>query len=206
MMEKAYRQYLNSFSVVCPQVREEELDLIRENLSIRHLEKRDFYLKCGQVQREMGFVYQGLLKSYYVDDQGKKVTISFIDKGTYAADYPSFIQQKPSKYYIEALEPSIVVNLPYLSIQKAYEKYKSFETYGRLIAEQILLKKQDRIESFLFEKAEDRYIRFVANNPSILSRISISDLSSYLGIERQSLTRIRKKLAQRKFGTNVSGN
>ena len=98
-----------------------------------------------------------------------------------------------------------MVNLPYSAIQKAYRNYKNFESYGRLIAEQILLKKQDKIESFLFENAEERYIRFIQNNQNILSRISVSDLSSYIGVERQSLTRIRKKLTLQKFDTKVSG-
>ena len=74
----------------------------------------------------MGFVYKGLLKSYYVDNQGKKVTISFINESFYAADYPSFIQQRPSKYFIETIEPTVMVNLSYATIQKAYSKYKNF--------------------------------------------------------------------------------
>ncbi|WP_298543992.1 Crp/Fnr family transcriptional regulator [uncultured Aquimarina sp.] len=196
MKEKAYQQYLDSYLKICPQLKKDELNFIRDNLSITQLEKRQFYLKSGQIQKEMSFVHQGLLKSYYIDKQGKKVTISFIDENFYAADYPSFIQQKPSKYYIETIEPTIMVNLSYAAMQKAYKNYKNFENYGRLIAEQILLKKQDRIESFLFENAEERYIRFIKKNQNILPRISVSDLSSYLGIERQSLTRIRKKLIQ----------
>jgi hypothetical protein len=66
-----------------------------------------------------------------------------------------------------------------------------------LIAEQILIKKQERIESFLFENAEERYLKFVENHSNIINRISVSHLSSYLGIERQSLTRIRKKLIKK---------
>lgn len=196
MKHKAYQQYLDSYLKVCPQLKKDELNFIKDNLSITQLGKRQFYLKSGQIQKEMTFVHKGLLKSYYIDKQGKKVTISFIDENSYAADYPSFIQQKPSKYYIETIEPSIMVNLSYTAMQKAYENYKNFENYGRLIAEQILLKKQDRIESFLFENAEERYIRFIKKNQNILPRISVSDLSSYLGIERQSLTRIRKKMIQ----------
>ncbi len=194
MTHKAYQKYLDSYLEICPQLEKDELDFIKLNLT--HLKKKEFYLKNGQIKKDMGFVYCGLLKSYYIDAQGKKITISFINENSYASDYPSFIQQKPSKYYIEAIEPSIIVNLPYSAIQKAYKNYKNFENYGRLIAEQILLKKQERIESFLFENAEKRYIRFIEKNQNIINRISISDLSSYLGIERQSLTRIRKKLTQ----------
>jgi len=199
MKQKAFQKYLDSYLKICPQLEKAELDFLKLNLTLTSLKKKEFYLVGGRVQKEMGFVYSGLLKSYYIDQHGKKVTISFINENSYASDYPSFIQQKPSKYYIEVLEPSVIVNLSYSAIQKAYKNYKNFENYGRLIAEQILLKKQERIESFLFENAEERYIQFIEKNPTIITRISISDLSSYLGIERQSLTRIRKKLATQNF-------
>ncbi|SEB48584.1 Cyclic nucleotide-binding domain-containing protein [Tenacibaculum sp. MAR_2009_124] len=148
MKEKAYQQYLESYLTICPYLKADELNFIRKHLSITEFKKKEFYLENGQIQKEMGFVYQGLLKSYYIDNQGKKIIISFINENSYASDYPSFIQQKPSKYYIETIEPTIMVNLPYSAIQKAYFNYKNFENYGRLIAEQILLTKQDRIESF----------------------------------------------------------
>lgn len=193
--QHAYKNYLDSYLRICPTLTDNELDFIHSNLSISMFNKKESYLQSGQIQKAMGFVHSGLLKSYYIDDKGKKVTISFICENTYASDYPSFIQQKPSKYCIETIEPTTIVNLPYLKIQEAYKRFKNFELYGRLIAEQILIKKQDRIESFLFENAEERYLHFIKNNHNIINRISISDLSSYLGIERQSLSRIRKKVA-----------
>ena len=55
---------------------------------------------------------------------------------------------------------------------------------------------QKRIEGFLFENAETRYLEFVKENPDLFNRVSLSHLASFLGIERQSLTRIRKKLIQ----------
>jgi DNA-binding MarR family transcriptional regulator len=73
------------------------------------------------------------------------------------------------------------------------------ERYGRLVAEEVLKFQQKRIESFLFETAEQRYLNFVKEQPELLSRVSLSHLSSYLGIERQTLTRIRKKLARQGF-------
>ncbi len=69
------------------------------------------------------------------------------------------------------------------------------ERYGRLVAEEVLKIQQKRIESFLFETAEDRYIKFINEDPDLFNRVSISHLCSYLGIERQTLTRIRKKLS-----------
>jgi hypothetical protein len=53
---------------------------------------------------------------------------------------------------------------------------------------------QRRIEGFIFGNAESRYLSFARENPALLNRVSVSHLASFLGIERQSLTRIRKRL------------
>ena len=72
--------------------------------------------------------------------------------------------------------------------------YKHIEHYLRLTVEDVFEQHLNRVEGFIFDNAEQRYLNFVKSNPDLFNRISISDLSSYLGIERQSLTRIRKKL------------
>ena len=72
-------------------------------------------------------------------------------------------------------------------MQDSYSKFYLLERYGRLIAEEVLKQHQKRIESFLFENAEDRYLDFIKTFPNIHDRVSLSYLSTYLGIERQSL-------------------
>ena len=69
--------------------------------------------------------------------------------------------------------------------------------YGRLIAEHVLTVQTDRVESFLFENAEERYLNFIEQNRDIINRISLSHLASHLGIERQSLSRIRSRIARK---------
>ena len=124
---------------------------------------------------------------------------AFINENNYATDYPSFIRQTPSKYSIQCLESSIIIKLSYDKIQEGYKRFKNSEMYGRLMAEQVLTIQHDRIESFLFEAAEKRYLNFMEKNKDIIHRISLSDLSSYLGIERPSLSRIRNKLVKKRI-------
>jgi hypothetical protein len=82
-------------------------------------------------------------------------------------------------------------------MQDGYNEYKNIERYGRLVTEEVLVQQQTRVESFLFEKAEERYLNFIKRSPNLFNRISLTYLASYLGIERQSLSRIRKKLAMK---------
>ena len=71
--------------------------------------------------------------------------------------------------------------------------------------EEKLKLQQERLESLLYQNAEQRYQNFISQYPQLFNRITITHLSSYLGVERQTLTRIRQKLSQKNnFDTNVS--
>ncbi len=175
---------------------EEELSFLKSGLSVSQLGPKHFYIHANVVQKEIGFVAEGLLRAFYVDENGNEITVNFIRENRYATHYAAFITQTPGKYYFQCIEPSLIVNLTYTHIQEGYDRYPSLERYGRLVAEEVLKFQQGRIESFLFDTAESRYLDFIKDNSDLFNRVSLSHLSSYLGIERQSLTRIRKKLAR----------
>ncbi|MFC5046150.1 Crp/Fnr family transcriptional regulator [Aquimarina hainanensis] len=196
-MQEEFDQYIVSFLQSFPDLNSEELAFMRSYLTVETYAKKAFLFKCGEVQKEIGFVCKGLLRRYYINEKGNKITTGFVNENKYATDYPAFIRQQPSKYYIECLEPSIIIKLPYEKIQEGYRKFKRSEMYGRLIAEYVLTVQTDRVESFLFKNAEERYLDFIAQNQDIINRISLSHLASHLGIERQSLSRIRSKISKR---------
>ena len=196
-MQQEFKEHFESYLKLFPDLNSEELNFLRSYLTIKKYAKKELLFKSGEVQKEVGFVCKGLLRRYYINEKGNKITTGFINENQYATDYPAFIKQKPSKYFIECLEPSIIMKLPYNKIQEGYRKFKTSEMYGRLIAEYVLTVQTDRVESFLFENAEERYLNFIENNKDIINRISLSHLASYLGIERQSLSRIRSKIAKK---------
>ena len=77
---------------------------------------------------------------------------------------------------------------------KAYERSPKFERFGRLIAEEAVQFLQGRVESFLFKTATERYLEFIEKENDLFNRLSVEHIATFLGVERQSLTRIRKKL------------
>ena len=76
-----------------------------------------------------------------------------------------------------------------------YNKSKNWERFGRIMAEACYKKMNDRMESFLFLNGEQRYKLLVKNEPHILDRVPLYHIASYLGLERESLSRLRKKTA-----------
>ena len=198
-MKEAIATFLNSVNSLCPKVTQADLEYLQNGLTISELKSKHFYIHAKTIQKEIGFVFSGLLRAFYVDKDGNEISVNFIKEGRYATHYSALITQTPCKYYFQCIEPSIIVNLPYKHIQDGYNKFPNLERYGRLVAEEVLKMQQRRIESFLFENAETRYLDFIKENPDLFNRVSLSYLSSFLGIKRQSLTRIRKKLAHHQF-------
>ncbi|MFD1605558.1 Crp/Fnr family transcriptional regulator [Flavobacterium artemisiae] len=196
-MESETAFFLESVKKICPNVTDQELAQFTSKITVEELDKKDFFLQFGKTQKAIGFIAKGLVRSSFMDKDGNEITVGFYAEGEYATHYASFLTQQPSKYSIQCLEPTTMVCLSYQNMQWIYENLPNFEKYGRLVAEEILVRQQARIESFIFQTAEERYLDFIKNHSDLFNRISISQLCSFLGIERQSLTRIRQKLAHK---------
>jgi len=195
-MESGIEIYLNSVRLISPGLTDFELSLFASKLIFKELKKKELFLQSGRVQKAIGFITKGLIRSFFIDQGGNEITVGFYSEGNYATHYPAFIAQKPSRYSIQCLEPTTMACLSFGDMQWIYQQSANFERYGRLITEEILKKQQSRIESFIFQTAEARYLDFIEQYPTLFNRISLSHLCSYLGIERQTLTRIRQKLAR----------
>lgn len=196
-MEQAIDIFLESVKGICPGIPEAQLAEFASKLTVRELARKEQFVTAGKVQKAIGFVAAGLVRSFFVDNTGAEITVGFYAEGDYATHYPAFITQQKSSYTIQCLEPTTMVCLTYKDMQNIYLELPGFERYGRLIAEKILNRQQARIESFIFQTAEERYLDFIEKYPALFNRVSLSHLCSYLGIERQSLTRIRQKLTHK---------
>ena len=194
-MQSDIEVFLSSVKQLCPKLTEQELAQFASELSIVDLKKKEFFLQAGNVQKAIGCITKGLVRSFYIDNNGDEITVGFYAEGEYATHFSSFIRQEPSKYSIQCLEDTSLVCLSLDGMNRLYELSSNFERYGRLVASEILMRQQARIESFIFQTAEERYLDFLEQHGDLFNRISLSHLCSFLGIERQTLTRIRQRLA-----------
>lgn len=192
------QRYLSSMQQLCPDIEDEHLTDFGKTLFIKEFTAKELVFDVKSVQKHVVYVTKGLVRSFYNLENGDENTAWFIGENDFITDYPALLAQKPSCYSFEAIEPTIGVFLPKSAIDEGYEKYASLQKYGRLIAEIILTIQQERIESFLFKSAKQRYLDVLDSPLDLVNRVSQRQLASYIGIERQSLTRIRKQLLTEK--------
>jgi CRP-like cAMP-binding protein len=174
---------------------EEDLEFFKPHLVEKTVERDGYLLMEGGCCREMSFVASGLFRMFYLSD-GKEINAHFFSANDFMAEFCSFLNQKPSKYSIQALERSVVVTFSHEVLLDAYKRSKNWERLGRLMAEQFAGLVSDRMEKFLFMDGTERYLNLMQDNPKIFDQVPLYHLASYLGMERESLSRIRNRISR----------
>ncbi|MBS7563010.1 Crp/Fnr family transcriptional regulator [Mucilaginibacter sp. Bleaf8] len=176
---------------------DEELFLFMQKLKPLSLKKYDLYLKEGRVCNNMVLVSKGGLRYFSKSEKGDH-TIGFAFEGEWLGDYESFLLQTPSPDYIEALEDCELYTLSYTDMQTLYKHSQRFERFGRLMAEKLFLATARSKRNLMLQTAKERYIALLNSRPHIFERLPQHLIASYLGIQPQSLSRIRAEVGKMK--------
>ncbi len=192
-----YTALLNKLSsIVALELYEEEL--FKERFTRRSLKKGHHFLQSGKVNNYIAFLTKGLVR-YYVYKNEQEATIEFTKEGEFVADYQSFMSREPSIQNIEAIEDCDMLVLDYHGLQEIYSETHNGNLLGRLIIEHrfsIMLK---QLLSLYMHTPEARYKHFLEHYNDIGQRIPQYLVASYIGVQPQSLSRIRRRLATASF-------
>jgi len=190
---------LNTFLTSNLDIDEKEISSLVENCTIKKVKKDEFLLSKDEHCRHTFFVEKGLLRQYSIDEKGKEHILSFAPENWFVTDRESAYFNKPSAYFIQALEDSQVVLIDETFIQLLSKKIQTFTDFNNRLLHNHIRHLQNRINLLLSAVAEDRYLQFVKMYPDILLRVPQTMVASYLGITPESLSRVRRELARKNF-------
>lgn len=139
------------------------------------------------------FIETGLTRTYYYKD-GKDVTDWLSAEGQFAVSISSFITQQPDRRIVELLEPSVLWAISHTDLEKLYQQHHEIERLGRLLANHGLLLVQQRFDELHFATALERYRNLMALNPTIVQRVPLGMIASYLGMTAETLSRMRAQV------------
>lgn len=189
--------YLNQIHHICPSLSAEQLQFFTQGLQVQHLAPKQAFLQVGDMPQAVAYVAKGLLKAVYTDSEGNRVNVNFFREGSGVGDYQAFRERTASRYDFIVIEPCELILLPFYHFEQCCREMPVLERYYRMMVERALFAYVRRTEHFLITDATARYLDFVQAEPDLFKRLSVSDLCSYLGIQRQTLTRIRKSLLEK---------
>ena len=157
-------------------------------------ESGEHVFRQGDADDRVYVLRRGLLKAYYLSDEGRETIKSFIRPGELIGSLASAYRKEPCSFNLVCLEPSTAIGLDFDTL------YAASRTDLRLAAaviEHLLefaMKKERREREFLTESAEERYRLLLGQSPDLLDAVRQKDIARYLGITPVALSRIRKRV------------
>ncbi len=176
---------------------EQEKTLVGKYCRELHLGKGEHILQAGEISKAFYFNIEGLVRLYYLREE-QEVTAYFYDAGSFISAYESFVKQRPAKLNLQVMEPSVLVEINQNAAAKLLEASPKFEAIARLAMEEELIANQHIIASLLSMNPEERYYQLMETQPSLFQRLPQHYLASYIGVKPESLSRIKKRHADRK--------
>ena len=176
-------------------ISDEEFEYAKTLFIPKKLRKKRFLLHDGDPCIYTTFVEKGLLRSFRIDDKGNEHILQFGMQGWWVADLYSFLTGEPSEYNIEALEDSELLLITKPSWDKLLHEVPAFEHYFRILIQNNLIATQRRLMGTMSSTAEERYNKLLQEFPDIAQRVPQHMIASYIGVTRETLSRLRSQLA-----------
>lgn len=174
---------------------EGDLNDIAQKFKKKTVKRNSFILKPGQVCKDIVFVQSGCLRLYYLKDD-LEVSVWFSFTGNSAIEMQSFISEKPSTYYIQAIETSEILYLTKKDLDKLYQSKPGIEQMMRNFWEDVILNLIVRFTALQTDTAEKRYLDLL-KKPEYMKAIPQKYLASFIGVTPTSLSRIRRIVSKK---------
>jgi CRP/FNR family transcriptional regulator, anaerobic regulatory protein len=187
------RQFISQYTPVS----EQDWLAISDCLLRREMKRERLLLEEGKTCKHLYFLEKGLLR-FFVWKDGLDITKYFTDVPYVFTSQKSFNQQVPAQESIETLEDSIIWQMSYEDAQRLLE-LKSWSTFIRLLIQEVQTYTEEILEALQTQTAEQRYKMLLHQDAELVQRVPLKHLASYLGIAPQSLSRIRKKMQQKRL-------
>jgi CRP-like cAMP-binding protein len=178
--------YLRQFD----ELSEEEFQQIAKYTHIKRYGKKEMVLEKGEIENHVHFILKGLVRKFYIKYK-EEFNTQISHEGHIIHSQESFHTRKPSEYYTETIEITILASISYYDLERVYASSRKLEHIARLIITHTMVLK-DRWKMQLVEiLPKDRFIKFVNDHPELLQRVPQKYLASYLNIKPETFSRFK---------------
>ena len=169
---------------------DEEYDFVRGHFSTKNCKKGGFLVEEGEPVRYVYLIISGLAKLVYYDKSDREHIISFAMEDWWETDYPSWFSREPASLSLQCLELTEAYCLTLESYQTICARLHNMEHFFLHKANRGHIASQERILSFLTSTPRERYELVLRKQPALMQRVPKSQLAAYLGVSRETLSRL----------------
>ena len=193
-MHEQLINYIRNYSTT--PLTENEIALLKEVYVPKKLRKKQYFLQEGQVCKHVGFIVSGATRQYTVDSKGVEHISRLCIENWWTGDRESFTMLTPSIYNIDAWEETDMLIITKADSNRL-ESIPAINEWMRRLDNNHAFALQKRVNASLGLSAEQRYADLVNTYPEFLQRFPQHMIASYLGITRETLSRVRQKVLKK---------
>lgn len=177
-------------------IEDEAWNAFTDQLTFRKLKKNELLWDIGEVCREVGFITKGVMRYFFYrgDDE---VTGQFFFENTFVTTYASLITEKRTETAYQALEAVELLMITKNSLYKLFDEYKSWERFGRLMAEHTVVVMQRVRADLTSATPREKYLQLIKERPKVIERVPLHLIASYLDMTPEHLSRIRREITEK---------
>jgi len=175
------------------EINDSEIPILNNYLKRIDLKKKEFLIKEGQICNRLYFVEKGCLRMYFINDKGIEQIMQFALESWWISDYYSYIDNKPSDYYIQSIEKSEIISIDMESYDLLIQELPKMEGYFRQVMLKAVAQSQLRIKLHFDLSKEELYKLFTTSFPDFAQRVPQYMLASYLDLTPEYVSELRKK-------------
>lgn len=172
----------------------EASDFIMEVADMREFSKGDVLIKPGDKVNKTFFILDGCMRSFFVDHEERQHTLQFALKDWWISDFIALYNQEAASVFVECIKKTRLVEFYMDDLEWGYLRFPEFERFQRMSMEKHVGHLHQRILNQLRLSAKERYELFLKQYPDIERHVPNYQIASYLGITKESLSRIRSDL------------
>ena len=194
-MFEALFSYINNYAST--PLSKSEFESIKAAFIPKKIKRRHFFLQEGDLCKYFGFIVKGAARQYFVDEKGVEHIVHLAIENWWVGDRESWVTHAPSNYYIEAWEDCELLQITRYDTLRLMKELPAFSEMVRRMDDRSNIAAQKRIVTYISLTAEKRYLDFTQSHPDFLLRFPQHVIASYLGITKDTLSRIRKQLSKK---------
>jgi len=182
--------YINNHST--SPLNDREVESIKHIFVPKRIRKRQYFLQEGEVCTYFAFIVKGAMRQYSVDDKGVEHIVRLSIENWWVGDRDSYVNLTPSVYNIDAWEDTDALLVTRADYVQTLSPIRAIAEMARTLDDKYYIATQKRLNASITFSAEKRYAEFANSYPEFLQRFPQHMIASYLGITKETLSRIRK--------------
>ena len=186
-----FRNYINKYSKA--PLTDQEFEKLYGAFQPRSLRKKQYFLQEGEVCKHMGFIVKGAMRQYSVDDKGIEHIVNLCIENWWVGDRESWVMLTPSVYNIDAWEDTDILLITRADFLQILDQVPALHEVIKSMDERHAIATQKRLTASISFSAEKRYADLSSRYPELLQRFPQHLIASYLGITKETLSRVRQR-------------